>query len=200
MGTKKTPPQKQCKLWHGTSAEQPREYVASLQTPSVVFWQCFPCLHPDSGAQVAGMVAGALCSGVNSPFANILFLFTRISYQSNTTPFSSSTNIQTNIQQRLPPPAACPTLEAFYITFPSVLKPGPQRLFQKWLSFYTRIASINATSSILYDIQSGSPDLVCFLNITSHHALYLHILPSACLNVPFTHHLLMFQESSLRHT
>lgn len=83
---------------------------------------------------------------------------------------------------------------------PQCPNPGPQRLFQTWLSFYARIACINAISSVPYDIQSRSLDLVCFLNITSHHTFYLCTLPSACPNVPSARHLLMIQEPSLKHT
>lgn len=83
---------------------------------------------------------------------------------------------------------------------PQCPRPGLQRLFQMWLSFYARIASINVICCDPYDIPNGSPDLVCFLNIANHPAFHLCILPSTDQNVPSTRHLLMFQESSLKHT
>lgn len=69
-----------------------------------------------------------------------------------------------------------------------------------WLSFYARIASNNVICCDPYAIPSGSPDLVCFLNIANHPAFHLCILPGTYPNVPSTCHLLMFQESSLKHT
>lgn len=52
---------------------------------------------------------------------------------------------------------------------------------------------------IPYTMQSQTKDLVCFLNAAKHPAFYLCVLPRACQNVLCACHLLMIQESSLKH-